>query len=716
MKRQPEARTNLAGRRTIQRALADDLRFRGLTPQSCRPDHRRYASLLGEAIGWWQANSYDGWSQYLEDLSGNGLRMRLGSSGPTTFITQSGGGVPCFAKTDTNGAIRAASDTTIGLHPTTELDVRVVCALADWTPAASAPLISKATTGKLEWQLSLNSGSTGQLVAFLSTDGTTWGTQSAATVIPTVADGAILAVRWTWRKSDGRMQFFTKATSEATAKADAQSNSGWVQLGADRTGTTSAVFPSVMPITLGADAGQVSAQIGSWFYADVRHAINGSPVATFDPSVNLGAAGWLDPQGNRWKLYPDGADTNDPLWLPYTGTPYAYFPGVAGNNATIPDGASLDLTAQADFRCAVALADWTPSTTVTLISKADSGDLAYQFSVAVGGYLNILVTSQAGAWDTNVQSSAIVPVADGALACIRATWRNSDGRYQFFYKATTEAAAKADCQSNSGWTQVGTDGTGTTNAIRNGGRVLSFGSAVNSAANMMTGPMYYAEVRSSIDGAVVASFDPSLAVSPFASWTTAEGLTVTVNRSASGRKAQIVDRAQFLLGLDDFMQVDDHPYINFAAGQDFTVAIAYRRFGSDSAYQHLVSKMSAGSIGWCIEQSSGGNQARLLAGDGTLSAASATTPTAGVAVMAAGGRDNSQAVGSRLFNYMAGTLNRGGGGTPPAASLSNSLAMRIGSAAIDNYGAALEFFNAAIFRRALSAAELATLAAYWGCS
>ena len=51
-----------------------------------------------------------------------------------------------------------------------------------------------------------------------------------------------------------------------------------------------------------------------------------------------GSGDLLDGSGNGHHAQlgsTPGADTNDPLKLPYTGTQYAYFPGSAGNEVSV---------------------------------------------------------------------------------------------------------------------------------------------------------------------------------------------------------------------------------------------------------------------------------------------------------------------------------------------------------------------------------------------
>jgi len=101
------------------------------------------------------------------------------------------------------------------------------------------------------------------------------------------------------------------------------------------------------------------------------------------------------------------------------------------------------------------------------------------------------------------------------------------------------------------------------------------------ATNEAAGKVYAAVIKNGIDGTTVFDLDPSVAVEPYATFVEQSSnlATVTINRSATGRKTAVVDRPLFLLGTDDYFEVPDHANLDFAAGDSFTIAIALRQYG-----------------------------------------------------------------------------------------------------------------------------------------
>lgn len=93
------------------------------------------------------------------------------------------------------------------LDATTQLEISVRCALADWTPSAMQGLVAKWSGGSNSYVLSVNT--TGVLRLTLATGAGTANVESSAA--PAFGAGVWGWVKVTWRSSDGRVQFFTAA-------------------------------------------------------------------------------------------------------------------------------------------------------------------------------------------------------------------------------------------------------------------------------------------------------------------------------------------------------------------------------------------------------------------------------------------------------------------------------------------------------------------------
>src|SRR5262249_55743496 len=128
-----------------------------------------------------------------------------------------------------------------------------------------------------------------------------------------------------------------------------------------------------------------------------------------------------------------------------------------------PDNAALDVTGDTDFRIAMKLADWTPASQQGPASKYDntpSSAQSWQFLILNGsGDLSINWVQDASHQETVVSSAT--GIADASVYAVR--WVidfNPPNRTVTFYKkATTPEDALADCESDSGWTQIGSADT-----------------------------------------------------------------------------------------------------------------------------------------------------------------------------------------------------------------------------------------------------------------
>jgi hypothetical protein len=118
------------------------------------------------------------------------------------------------------------------------------------------------------------------------------------------------------------------------------------------------------------------------------------------------------------------------------------------------------------------------------------------------GALGLTLSADGTAQSTAAVSSAAVSFTVGQVGWVRATWRASDGRVQFF-----TAADSATYPSS--WTQLGTDQTGHVGAIFDSAVSLEVGSRWIGTSMLLTGTVYRAIVKNGIGGTTVfdADFD-----------------------------------------------------------------------------------------------------------------------------------------------------------------------------------------------------------------
>lgn len=179
--------------------------------------------------------------------------------------------------------------------------------------------------------------------------------------------------------------------------------------------------------------------------------------------------------------------------------------------------------------------------------------------------------------------------------------------------------------------------------------------------------------------------------------------TVTINRSASGRKTVVVDRDLFLFGTDDYMECPDalDGSLDIDADDSFTVLAVLRTYGSFSGA--VIAKRFANQAGQGWQLRGWGHIQRVSfdVGDGDAVATS---------VVAAGSFDGRVTIASGvLSNTSVIALHdavAGSPGTRPATSSAVTLPVQIGRFGDATYYTDMEFIGAAIIRRALSVAEI----------
>ena len=159
---------------------------------------------------------------------------------------------------------------------TGDIDIRVLLAADDWTPAAQNTVLSKYTETGNQRSYALAIETDGTLELRWSADGTAVITK-ASTAAPTVADGKPLWIRATLDVDNGAAGNDVKFYTSTDGKT-------WTQLGTTvTTATATSIFNSTAGLVLsGINAGTAEFLAGKVYYAEVRNGLNGALVATFD--------------------------------------------------------------------------------------------------------------------------------------------------------------------------------------------------------------------------------------------------------------------------------------------------------------------------------------------------------------------------------------------------------------------------------------------------
>lgn len=171
----------------------------------------------------------------------------------------------------------------------------------------------------------------------------------------------------------------------------------------------------------------------------------------------------------------------------------------------------------------------------------------------------------------------------------------------------------------------------------------------------------------------------------------------------------------FVTAESDYMEAADHADFDFGAADGFTIAVAcsYTAPGANAAVISKRSSLATTAVeaGWIIRASNAGMNTILVVDDGAATSNAAKTATSGVPGLVAGVRsikaDNLKEYAAREFGTPTTDATTG--------TLANAYPLRIGRlcGAGGSYFS-MTFYGAAIFRRSLTAAELARVAAQFG--
>lgn len=612
-----------------------------------------------------------------------------------------------FASTFTEGSSQLATVTTVGaarIERDRDLDLRVKVALDDWTPSTNVALAAKMAAQKSYILMLLN---TGGLYFGWSADGTNEiGAQSAPLG---VTDGAAKWVRVTLDVKNGAnghtVSFFTSDDGTAWTPAPAV-----VTL----PGATS-IFPSTVAVEVATyGIGTLSPATGKFFNAEIRNGIDGPAVLDIDftDAITTGAETYLPdtvteviPEAEQY--LPNlgwggtalnarfgsavGADTNDPLLLTHTGTNYLYLPGSLGNWASSPVAAALNPSGATSVRMEVdvALDDWTPAISNTVLHG--SGDFC-NFTVLTDGRLYAWWYDAATTFRNGVSTIA-VPFRDGERWRI-AVQIESTGSSTFFVSPDGVT-----------WSQLGAPVPHLGTGFRNTGIGVNIGNYGN-FVEFSTGKFYRATIKYS--GTVVFDANFTTGITSGAQTTFTESstnaATVTINRSTSGRKSVAVVQDVLLFGTDDYLEVPDSDLLDFGANASFTVMAVTRQWPTLSSFAAVVAKMSgAGGTGYRMVDIST-PESYVAIGDGVgFADRIIAMPAGALSVRGMIVDRGAQTIATSLGATVSATAS-----TSTIGSTANALALRIGSYPSGPAGpVANEFRGSAIWRRALTAAEVA---------
>lgn len=425
-------------------------------------------------------------------------------------------------------AATATTPDSVPLSITGDIDIRARIAPTDWTPAANNFILSKNPVGNRSYSMYVQT--TGRLVADFSVDGTNL-TSATSSASPTITDGDVLWVRATRTSADGVVKFYTADGSIATPVA-----ADFTQLGTDQSTTSGSIANSNQQLEIGGHS-LGSPLMGKYYRLQIRDGIDGTLAFDADfTNRDITTSNWLDTAKTQFTESSANAATITINGIAQVGdgrislggitaasastlskgTTDAYnnvfgylgssvthntdnvqLPGTSGNYIFAHDSLALSITGDIDLRAKVALDDWMPTSVEPgLVGKwSGSTQRSHALVISTTGRAKLYLTTD-GATLVSASSSVVTGVTNGTVKWVRATWRQSDGRVQFFLS-----------DDGVNWTQLGTDQAIAIASIFDSTSALELGATGGGTATLWSGKFYQAKVLDGIDGTVVAHFN-----------------------------------------------------------------------------------------------------------------------------------------------------------------------------------------------------------------
>jgi len=382
----------------------------------------------------------------------------------------------------------------------------------------------------------------------------------------TLDGGVNVDVKIRYRRSGQALEVDQAATLHVSVNKVASDGTGGVQLG--RTANVNATFTTTtqsITITVALPAGTTVFNAGDLFQVEVGVITVVAGVAT-PPTVATdlwfvldevsASGGKLANNATTYTIQAARTDTESTATQPaadsvsrvFNGSrtlreflaghdvQYTYFnfPGGFNDFIQAPDSAALSITGDIDLRARIAPTTWLATQALIAKTAAGAGQRSYELFLTAAGKIQLILYGD-GTNFSIATSSAAVSFSAGQEGWVRATWRQSDNRVQFF-------TAAAGSGPTGGFTQLGTDQTlsATITSIFDGTSSVRLGIDETIPGHNFIGKFFEAQIRNGLGGvtdsaSVVARFDATIvpvtgAQTPLS--VTQEGTTWTANVTA----------------------------------------------------------------------------------------------------------------------------------------------------------------------------------------
>jgi hypothetical protein len=217
------------------------------------------------------------------------------------------------------------------------------------------------------------------------------------------------------------------------------------------------------------------------------------------------------------------------------GEPYLNLPGDAGDRASTPDAAAIDITSDIDIRMELSIEDWHVSSTTELAGKYNAGTNQRSWRVLLGpGGTLMFSWSEDGTTFTDIESTDVLQGGPTGRLAIRVTFNADNGASEHdtkFYYARSISGP---------WTQLGSTVTNSgTTSLFSSSADLHLGDISTLTFEELLGKVHKFELRDGIDGTLVANPDFTTQSAGTTSFSDSSGRTWTVEGNASISDRQI---------------------------------------------------------------------------------------------------------------------------------------------------------------------------------
>ena len=689
---------------------------------------------MKEAVFWIDATHKDADEQNIKNLGwgGQALNPRAGStlsadSNDPKYLDYVGNSY-VYVPGVTGNYLSVADSPELDVAG--NIDIRVKLALDNWSaPSGTQRIIGKyGAENNRTFLLNFLSNRTLQLIWF-STAITQHIAASGSAI--SLDDGTPKWVRVTVRVNNGtggtNVDFFTSDDGQT-----------WSNLGSTVTiASITGFFNSTAPIEIGDISSTTSPMAGKIFNVLISNGIAGVPVLNIDTShITVGSTSTFtaltgqtvtinrSSTGRKsaavcspsWLLGTDDFLEVRERWMEHQGSNFAFIPGLTGNYLSVPDSNPLDITGNIDLRAQIALDDWTPPAENVIIAKASSASTrSYKLSILSNGRIRLSLSTNGSTW-TTIDSTVATGLTNRAIKWIRATidvdnglsqnesrfWLSDDGFTWSQLGTTVVNSGTLSIFSSSSPVEIGTEQTGQT---------------------PMLGKVFVVQVLNEIEGTPVLRVDVPTNVAAIdgnvSSFIATTGQTVTVNRSGTDLRTAIITFSGYLQPNSEVIIPANYSLLDFGTSDSFTLFAVVRSFATQPTNARIISKNYIAESEPFYELSWGNNGKPY----GRISDVTVTAGTDNAGAGRGSYSYGNVGVFALVVNKSTFQLIEYGDGEQvhstsilTVGGLANFGVLRIGAHSFNSpttNHADMEVVSAAVFRKALSAAEIRSISSYY---